>query len=189
MTLRDKYEEIYKIHIDQLCLKNLVDIANPSLVVFSAIPGSGKSELSRRLEHDCAYLLITNKLIRETIVKSEHDDIIIGDYTVWFLNKLTRECRPNIVFDRNIDQWYEESKEWAKENKYQYVLVSINVAMDILTKRLFSRENTMTSGAHETLGFYSEQHKEIQKYMDATVSFTDNYDIGTAAESISKAKV
>lgn len=181
----DIYEEIYKIHTDQLDLEGVATSDRPVFVVFSAIPGSGKSELSRRLESDYGYLRITNKLIRESIEQSGYNDVVIGEYTIWFLNKLTKTVRPNIVFDRNIDQWYSPSKSWASDNNYRYILVSINVSIDILKKRLFQREGTMTSKAHEVLDFYSKQHTEMRNYIKAAIYLNDNYDIDAAAKSIS----
>jgi len=188
MTSHDKYEEIYKIHTDRLNIGAAVSL-NPSFVVFSAIPGSGKSEISHRLERDYNYLRITNKLIREAIAFSGHEGIVIGHYTTWFFNRLTNDFRPNIVFDRNIDQWYEPSKEWANKNNYQYILVAINVSIDILRIRLFNREGTMDSKAHEMLDFYNQQHAEMRELMNATITLNDDYDIDAAAESISKAGV
>lgn len=188
MTPDDMYEDIYKIHTDQLQLESIVSNDTPSFVVFSAIPGSGKSELSKKLESDHGYLRITNKLIRESIAQSGHKDVVIGDYTIWFLNRLTKNFRPNIVFDRNIDQWYSPSKNWASENNYRYIMVSINVSTDILNKRLFHREGTMTSKAHEVLDFYSKQHNEMRNYIKAAIYLNDNYDIDAAARSIADAK-
>lgn len=188
MTLGDIYEEIYKIHTDQLDLEDVATSDRPVLVVFSAIPGSGKSELSRRLESDYGYLRITNKLIRESIAQSGYDDVVIGEYTIWFLNKLTKTIRPNIVFDRNIDQWYGPSKSWASENNYRYIMVSINVSTDILNRRLFQREGSMNSKAHEVLEFYSKQHDEIRNYINASIYLNDNYDIDAAARSIANVK-
>lgn len=185
MRLQEKYENIYKIHVSRLNISSSAS-ASPSFVVFSAIPGSGKSEISKRLEHDYGYLRITNKLIRESIAESGYEDIVIGRYTLWFLSQLTKSYRPNIVFDRNIDQWYEPSKKWAYENNYRYVLILIDVSMDILKKRLLSREGTTESRAHQMLDFYNEQHKESLKLVDVTVSLSDNYDIDIEAKAISK---
>jgi cytidylate kinase len=186
MTPHDKYKYIYKIHTSQL---NLLATSsdNPFFVVFSAIPGSGKSEISKRLESDYGYLRITNKLIRESIAKSGYEDITIGDYTIWFLEKLTKDYRPNIVFDRNIDQWYEPSKDWAEKNSYGYVVVAIDVSIGILERRLFNREGTMKSKAHEMLDFYSQQHKEKSKLILATILLNDDYSLDDAAKLIADA--
>lgn len=188
MTLNAKYERIYAIHIKQL---DLTAHPNnyPSFVVFSAIPGSGKSEISKRLESDYGYLRITNKLIRESIAASGHEDVVIGDYTVWFLDKLTKDYRPNIVFDRNIDQWYKPSKVWAEKNNYNYILVAIDVSTDILKKRLLKREGTTESKAHDMLDFYKNQHVEIRDIITTTISFADDYDLDDASKIISNAGV
>lgn len=186
MALKANYDRIYEIHSKQLDVTAHGN-AHPSFVVFSAIPGSGKSEISKRLESDYGYLRITNKLIRESIAVSGHEDVVIGDYTLWFLDKLTKDYRPNIVFDRNIDQWYQPSKVWAKKNSYNYVLVAIDVSPDLLKKRLLKREGTTDSKAHDMLDFYKNQHVEMQEFITPTISFTDDYDLDEASKIISNA--
>jgi hypothetical protein len=62
------FEEIYSHHSVKLRLEAVRQ--EPVLVVFSAIPGSGKSELTKRLAGDHAFLRIANKDIREAVEQS-----------------------------------------------------------------------------------------------------------------------
>jgi len=178
------FDQVYAHHSSKL---NLDGIRSRSvLVVFSAIPGSGKSELTKRLVHDYGFLRIANKDIREAVEKSGITDgaSIIGPYTLWLLDKLTREHRPSIVFDRNIDQWYEPSKAWAEAHGYEYVLVRIDVAREILERRLMMREGDPQAKAFEMLDFYYAQHMQSQSLMSPSLTLRDDYDLNAAAKDI-----
>ncbi len=123
------YEEIYKNHLPNIKIGRA---HTPLLAVFSAIPGSGKSELTKRLVDNYGFSAVANKDIRSSIEQTGHEnDIVIGDYTLWLLDKLTNQKSHSIVFDRNIDQWYEPAKNWAADNKYRFIVVKIEVSKKI----------------------------------------------------------
>ena len=154
-----------------------------TLVVFSAIPGSGKSELTKRLARDYAYLRIANKDIRDAMAQTGHaEDVAIGDYTLWLFDRLTKATPVNIVFDRNIDQWYEPARAWALENNYRLVTVAINVTKEILQQRLLNREGSKVLKALGTLDFYSNQHEDIK--LIPGITLVDDYDLDKATQEI-----
>jgi len=179
------YNDIYKLHT-QLLDTSRTRI-KPTLVVFSAIPGSGKSELTKRLVSEHNFLRIANKDVRELIAKTHHeDDVSVEGYTLWLLDNLTEQTKYSIVFDRNIDQWYTPSKEWAERNGYRYVLVRIDVQREILEQRLLEREKDREAKAFEVLDFYAKQHEEIGIQIDPSITLSDNYDLDAAAKAIVK---
>ncbi len=177
------FDEIFAVH------EPLIDVrqarTKPVLVVFSAIPGSGKSELTKRLVRDYGFVRIANKDIRESIAKTGHeDDVNIGEYTLWLFDKLTADKKASIVFDRNIDQWYTPSKEWAEKNGYRYVLVRIDVQREILEQRLLQREKSCKAKAFEVLDFYAEQHELTRADINPAITFINDYDLDLAAAAI-----
>ena len=111
------FSEIFTVHSVHIDLTGVN--AGSRLVVFSAIPGSGKSELTKRLARDYGYLRIANKDIRDAMAQTGHaESVAIGNYTLWLFDTLAKTSPVNIVFDRNIDQWYEPAKAWALKNNY-----------------------------------------------------------------------
>jgi adenylate kinase family enzyme len=178
------FDQIYAHHQPKLDLRGIR--SRPVLVVFSAIPGSGKSELTKRLMDDYGFLRIANKDIREAVEKADIADntSIISSYTLWFLDKLTAGQQPSIVFDRNIDQWYEPSRIWAEAHGYDYVLVRIDVSRDILERRLLGREGTRQAKAFEMLDFYDQQHTQSDGLMLPRTVLKDDYDLDAAAREI-----
>ena len=183
--MEEKYNEIYKMHSIQIKMVNVR--SSPVLVVFSAIPGSGKTELTKRLERDYGFLKIANKDIRNAIEQTGHtEDVVIGSYTLWLFDKLVEHGPRSIVFDRNIDQWYEPAKAWATKNAYKFVIVRIEVAHTKLQKRLMYREGDPEAKVFNMLDFYSDQHKKMVNEIDSTFIFKDDYDIDNAASKIAK---
>jgi predicted kinase len=178
------FEEIYAHHSVRLNLEGVRQ--DPVLIVFSAIPGSGKSELTRRLVSDYGFLRIANKDIREAIEQCGIADgaSIIGSYTLWLLDKLTRDQQPSIVFDRNIDQWHEASRDWAKAHNYRYGLVRIDVSRQILGERLMMREGDPAAKAFQMLSFYAQQHVQTAGLMAPALALVDDYDLEASAKEI-----
>jgi len=182
--LRESFAKIYAHHAPKLHLDGIR--SRPVLVVFSAIPGSGKSELTKRLVREHGFLRIANKDIREAIEKSGIADgaSIIGPYTLWLFDKLTQDQRLSIVFDRNIDQWYEPSKLWAEMHGYDYVLVRIDVTREILERRLMQREGDPRAKAFEMLDFYGQQHAQTDNLMSPSIVLKDDYNLDETAREI-----
>lgn len=179
------FREIFKLHSAHLQLKDVRQ--RPVLVVFSAPPGSGKSELTKRLVENYSYLRIANKDIRESInATGDLPEEIISTYTLWLLDKLARNKKPSIVFDRNIDQWYKPSKKWAADNGYRYVLVRISVSREIQEKRLLNREGDKKAKVFGVLDFYNEQHAKISELMKPDIELSDDYDLEEVAEAIAR---
>lgn len=176
------FEEIYQAHLPDIRLGNM---GTPSLIVFSAIPGSGKSELTKRLVEDYGITSIANKDIRKSLEQTGHtDDVIIGEYTLWLLDRLTKQKPHTIVFDRNIDQWYGAAKHWAFKNNYRLVLVQIEVSRSTLEKRLHHREGNEVSKVLGMLDFYHKEHGRVTQNMQTDIVFKEDYDLDAAAQLI-----
>lgn len=185
-TVEKIYEEIYNIHSQRIVLG--ATTSHPVLVVFSAVPGSGKSELTKRLVENYGFSRIANKDIRWAIEEAGYsDDIAVAGYTLWLLDKLTKDEPLKIVFDRNIDQWYEAPRMWAFENNYEYRVVRIDVTREILEERLRVREGRHTAHVFSVLDFYIAQHEQQAKIIDAGVTLNNDYNLESAAAMIAEA--
>lgn len=178
------YEEIYKAHSPNIYMG---EADTPALVVFSAVPGSGKSELTKRLVANYGFSRVANKDIRDAIKQAGHaDDVVIGDYTLWLLDKLAQQGPRSIVFDRNIDQWYEPIKEWAHRNNHKFIVVQIEVSRDTIEKRLHVREGDKVSHVLSVLDFYQDQHSRLSETIQANVVLKEDYNLDDAAKLIAE---
>ena len=176
------YDEIYDAHLP--CI-SIGEIDVPVLIVFSAIPGSGKSALTERLTDNYGFTRFANKDIRKSINQTGHEnDAVIGDYTIWLLNKLTKPKPRAIVFDRNIDQCYIPVMDWAEVNKYKLVLVRIEVSYKNLEKRLRKREGANAAKVLDVLDFYKVQHERIVQHFQEDLLLEEDYNLENAAHKI-----
>jgi predicted kinase len=177
------FQELYKAHSPSINVA--VTNSRPMLVVFSAIPGSGKSEITKRLVNDYGFQRIANKDIRKAIEETGHsDDVVIGDYTLWLLDTLAAQGPHAIVFDRNIDQWYEPVKDWAEKHEYQFVVVQIETSRKRLEQRLLKREGSPKAKAFEVLDFYTQQHEQLRDKIRTDILLKEDYDLDSAAQKI-----
>lgn len=76
MSIEVVYERIYKFHAPNI---HVGEADMPALVVFSAIPGSGKSELTKRLVADYGFSRLANKDIRDAIKQTDLTRISTAD--------------------------------------------------------------------------------------------------------------
>lgn len=181
--MNNAYEEVYKAQSPKIIRGSA---KQPVLVVFSAIPGSGKSELTKRLVEKYGFTRIANKDIQQSLELTGHSkDVVVGEYTLWLLNKLRSQEGPlTIVFDRNIDQWYKPAKEWAESNNYNFILVRIEVSRTILEKRLHHREGDKVSKVLDMLDFYHNAHNQIADSMEPNIILKDDYNLDVAVQKI-----
>ena len=179
---QEAYDDIYQVlskHFSEGCRYDA------KIIVFSAVPGSGKSELTKRLSSKYGYFRIANKDIRESFAKANQtDNVDIADYTQWLLGKLNTHKKRSIVFDRNIDQLFDIIKVWSVRNNYRIIVVTINCSRKILEDRLLRREGDRNAKAFSTLDFYVEQHVIMQKKIKPDITLEDDYDLDHAAGMI-----
>lgn len=181
--MSETYRRIFDVHSNYLTFDN--KISDARIIAFSAVPGSGKSELTKQLSTEYGYVRIANKEIRSTITALDlADKVAVGDYTLWLLNKITEVQPYNIVFDRNIDQWYEPLKLWADQHNYRLIIVGLDVSRTILDKRLQKREKSSDADVFKVTDFYDEQHKAMYEHINRDIIFRDNYDLDEAARLI-----
>ncbi len=162
----------------------------PVLVVFSAVPGSGKSTLTRLLVEDYGFLRIANKDVRLAAKQVSAQDAesgtdnVVGPYTLWLLDKLTQQSRPSIVLDRNIDQWYEAPKKWAEEHGYRLVVVRMQVSLDILKRRIATRRPEDRDHTLSVLEFYRRKHETVSFGAKMDLELVDDFDLPESAATI-----
>lgn len=176
------YKEIHKAQLPYI---NIGIATKPFLIVFSAIPGSGKTELTKRLVTKHGFSSIANKDIRKAMQHTKHtSDVVIGEYTTWLLDKLAKQGPFSIVFDRNIVQWHTEATNWANQNDYNLVVVRIEVVRSKLIKRLHSREGSKVRKVLNVLEYYHNEHERIIHNLPADIVLEGDYDLDASARLI-----
>jgi hypothetical protein len=171
--MSDLFDQIYEVHSNNLVFDNRS--TDGRLVAFSAVPGK------------FGYLRLANKDIR-SIIKNLNlvDTVTVGDYTLWLLDKISAANSYNIVFDRNIDQWYNPLKLWTNQHKYRFITIGLEIDRIILDKRLIQREKSANADVFNVIKSYDTQHTAMYKQINRDIVFRNNYDLDEAARLIAK---
>lgn len=122
-------------------------IQNSQLIIaFSGVPGSGKSELSKKLEERYRAVRIGNDSIREIIHNSEafhfleeESENLLQDYNEYlirnypFRNKL-------LVLDKSMDRQYKRFFPVFEELKLRFFVIRLTVGKGEAIRRIMDRK-------------------------------------------------
>jgi len=138
-------------------LKNLDTANKKALIVFSGIPGSGKTTVAKYLVTSFNAVHVCNDDLRTICAKQNVP--YSTDLTIELLNLLIQIKNGFIILDASIDRKYDDVKEWAIKNKYKLIIISINCPLEILRQRLGTRINP-----EEWLRNLPGWHKDYQTF-------------------------
>ena len=142
------------------------------VILFSGVPGSGKSHIARSIEQERGAIRISNDDIRDLIVAenptvtiAERERIKFGVATA-LLSLL--ETSPNglIVFDVSCDRpgGYEFYDDWARPQGYRVVLLRMDVPRATLERRIYQRGDTGYRKATQSLAGLDGWWKEWEAF-------------------------
>ncbi|HEU4966104.1 MAG TPA: HAD-IA family hydrolase [Candidatus Saccharimonadales bacterium] len=173
------------------------DVRQPRcLVIFSGVPGSGKTTVACALEERLGVVCLSNDEVRRRIVAAdpdirredqEHAKFIISNKV---LDKLAEETQNVIVLDASCDRGYDEYATWAEKHEYRIVLVRLEIPREVIVRRLEKRlaENDepviKRSGWFEKIGLWWQQWEAFGEEHKADVTIDDKTFIVAAVNRI-----
>lgn len=139
------FERIYEKHREEI---KYLDVVNKRKIVilFSSIPGAGKSTISDILEEYLKSVRFNADKIRNYI--SQLDPSLPQDqvtelkrgYSYWFLkNILSNSPNGNVILDFSVDRSYEELLKELKKLSCDIVLIELNAPLEVLQERIKRR--------------------------------------------------
>lgn len=139
-------EETLEIIFKQHCagLENTDIQQKPFIIMFSGIPGMGKSFIAKQLADVYQAVCIKTDDIRSLIsaqsevLKSSYD-LILQQYFAYFLKHYN--C-PNkrIILDASIDRKYKQLFPYFEKNNINFLVIRLVVTRDLIIERLKDRE-------------------------------------------------
>ncbi len=142
------------------------------IVLFSGVPGSGKSHIARSIERERGAIRISNDDIRDLIV-AENPNITIAERERIKLDVATAllrllETSPNglVVFDASCDRpgGYEFYRDWADQHGYRVVLLRMDVPRATIEQRIHQRGDTGYRKAGQSLANLDVWWKEWEAF-------------------------
>lgn len=129
------------------------------VVLFSGVPGSGKSGVARAIEEQLGAVRISNDDIRDRVVAADpaiepkERERIKLQVATQLLRHLETSSNGLIVFDVSCDRpgGYDFYHSWAQRHGYSTVLLRMDIPRDVIEQRIRGRGDVGYRNVNEAL--------------------------------------
>ena len=192
----DKKKEAFE-SVSKVILPKIGDLNFPNrklLICFASTPAGGKTVLSNALQKKFNSIVINSGDIQRELEKFRDQQFYEGfiqekrEFIYWLMSKIVREYDNKfIILDKCIDRTYEEVDKWCKENKYPFIVISLEVNKDELKRRLVKREGNNADDYLVHLDRWFNEHEEFKKNYKYDLSFnTERKSVESIVKKIDK---
>ena len=165
---KEIFRKIFNKHKNQL--KNLNEKHEKLVICFSAIPGSGKTYVSKILEKKYKAVRISNDNIRKIILRIFQDktddqrQTLLKEYFKQFLKHYNFQNKL-IILDFGIDRKYTWLFPLLKDGEYKIFIIKIKSTPELIEKRVIKK-----------LGILDQNYiKNIERWRKEFNEFENNY--------------
>lgn len=174
------YHELAEVYLQTLANR---DIAHRRVyIIFSGVPGSGKTTLARKLARDLRAQYVRHDDIRALVRARGHDinQIAIPSISSIVIDTiLEKDANKCIIIDASLDRSWPRFFDHAKEQRAQPIVVRLNVPRAEVERRIHAREDH-DFGKIEDLDAYYEQFENSKKNVIADLELDSDYDYENA---------
>ncbi len=117
------------------------------LVLFSGVPGSGKSTIACAIEKELRAIRLSNDEVRDRILMAdpvvgienrEHAKLVIATE---LFERVAREPNGLVVVDASCDRGYDYYRSWGNKHGYRIILLRMDTPRNTVEQRLRARNN------------------------------------------------
>jgi tRNA uridine 5-carbamoylmethylation protein Kti12 len=173
------FNDIYSEYKNRL--SNLDSSNPPLLICFAAVPGSGMTTISKRLESELKGIRINSDDVQNILQEHRGEEFYDGfilekrEFIYWLVRKIVKEFENKLVIlDKSIDRSYEDVKNLAKELDIPFVVISLETGRKELVKRLNNQYGDYAKNYINDLDIWIGEHGEFKD--------TNRYDISIDTE-------
>lgn len=183
-------KEVADSYYDVLANRNTV---NPRyLVLFSGVPGSGKSTIARAITDELRGVLVSNDDIRDLIVRiapttTATREKVKLDVVTALLERLPTIPNGLVVNDASVDRGYDYYADWAQKYGYRIIVFRMDMPRSVIEQRIQGRGDTGYRNASDSLANLDnwwEQWEEFGKTCKPTMTITENTSIDDVLEVV-----
>lgn len=188
------FERIYEKHREEI---KYLDVVNKRKIVilFSSIPGAGKSTISDILEEYLKSVRFNADKIRNYISQLDpslpQDQVteLKREYSYWFLkNILSNSPNGNVILDFSVDRSYEELLKELKKLSCDIVLIELNAPLEVLQERIKRRNPEGFEDYLKEMDRWSREHNLFVENNAKDISLSLNTSTTPPNECVEKIK-
>jgi predicted kinase len=169
------------------------DVPHPKCVIcFAAVPGSGKTWLSEKLEQDLQAIMISNDDIRRAIdavgVSDRNTRERIKEAVIRRVNKqVVTWSNGLLILDADVSRRY--AKMLPRFPGYKIIVISIDAPKELLIERIRTREGHRADPERtiELLDKWLDDKQQFMADFGSAVTFQVDAEQGIDYESLKKA--
>lgn len=181
------FRDVDKIYDENIKYKNYPN--TNLLILFSGIPGSGKSYIAKLIEGKFKGLLLESHNVWDKAIQPlyEHSfnledrNKVLNFYIKQKLTDFAELKNGLIILDRSMDRHFSVIGNWAKDNSYPIFLISLDTPRTIIEKRIQSRSKSKNNPEDylNMLDKWTNDWKKFNAEHSADVTIhSDNFDEG-----------
>jgi predicted kinase len=147
-------------------------------IIFSGVPGSGKTTLAKHLADDLKAQYIRHDDIRELI---RRDGFNVADFTISHISAividtiLEKDANKFIVIDASLDRSWPRFFEHASQQQARPIVIRLNVSKDTIQKRIAQREEGHV-GKVQDIDMYFDQFENSKREVKADIELSEKYE-------------
>ena len=174
---------IDEVH-QQLAAEYLTAMKNRELpqaaacIIFSGVPGSGKTTLARQLARDLKAQYIRHDDIRELARRHDYD---LQKLTVSSISRIvmdtimSHDANKLVVIDASLDRSWPLFFDHTREHEARPVVIRLNILRDVIEERIALRPEG-DFGRVANLDIFFEQFENSKQKVKADIELDQTYD-------------
>lgn len=170
--------KIYSEHKKEI---KYFSVSNPKLIIcFGAVPGSGKTYISKILEEKYRAIRINNDDIRNIInkkLKTKNDKQKILEEYIFYFIKEHNSSNGLIIFDSSIDRIYKKLFIAVADTEFNIFIINIKVPKKVIINRIFNRNRKNSKKFISEIERYYNDHKKFEKDVIIDVNINNDKEL------------
>lgn len=177
-------QQLAKEYLQQL--KNRSTTHERIFLIFSGVPGSGKTTLARKLARDFEAQYVRHDDIRK-IARSHGLDV--SKMSMSAISKIVietifeRDANKFVIIDASLDRTWPVFFEHAEKLKAKPIVIRLDVPREITEQRIRER-GEWDFGKVDNLDDFYEQFENSKKQVPADITLSTNYDYKNVHELV-----
>jgi predicted kinase len=163
------------------------DVDNPRVfLIFSGMPGSGKTFLAQKFAKDLRAQYIRHDDIRDEV---KHLNLDLTKFHIPSVSKLiindimAHDRNKFIILDGSIDHGAERYFEHVKELHALPIIIRFDVPIETILERIVARDKNKEALLAET-SHYRTAFENSRENIDADLTLGEHYDYGSVLNSV-----